>query len=122
MKRTGPTTEITRKLIRLLEKTSVTQKNNIWKTVAGLVSKPRRQRASVNVQKLGRLSRKFAKKTMLIPGKILSGGILATPINVAALEYSENAKQKIKAAKGNAWTLPELLESKIKPSEIVIVK
>lgn len=122
MKRTGPTKESTRLLIRKLEKASVTQKNRLWKTVADQVAKPRRERVSINVQKLEKLSEKFGKKTLLVAGKVLAGGNMTKAVSVAAMEYSELGKQKIKTMKGNAWTLNELLESKIKPSDIVIVK
>ncbi|MFH0954952.1 MAG: 50S ribosomal protein L18e [Candidatus Micrarchaeota archaeon] len=122
MKRTGPTKEATRMLIRQLEKASVCQKRALWKTIAQQIGKPRRERCAINVQKLEKLSQKFAKKTMVVPGKVLAAGNLTKPISVAALEYSELGRQKIKSMKGNAWTLEELLESKVKPSEIVIVK
>ncbi len=122
MKRTGPTKMALRQLIRRLQKASVERKQAIWKTVAGILLKPTRQRPSANLAKLEYLNAKLGDKILLVPGKVLAGGTLSKKVRVAAFEFSAAAKQKIADNKGNAWTLAELVESKLTPSDMVIVK
>ena len=121
MKTTGPTNLQTQKVIAALEKAGRKRKQKIWLDVARLLAKPRRARASVNVWKLSRLAKKFRGKIFLVPGKILGQGAVEGKITAAALEFSGSAKKAL-AEKGEALTLPELLEKKIEPKEIMIVK
>lgn len=109
-------------LARLLEKTSIERKQAIWKMVAEMLEKPSRQRAALNLSKLDRLAKKFGGKTFLVPGKVLATGILSEKITVAALDYSKNAQKKIVAAHGKGISLSELVASKEKASNIMIVK
>jgi len=67
------------------------------------------------------LGKKFGKKFLLVPGKVLGQGEIEESVNVIALEFSETAKKKI-GEKGKAIGLLEALEQKIKASDIVIVK
>jgi len=109
-------------LARLLEKAGIERKQAIWKTVAEMLEKPRRQRAALNLSKLDRLAKKFKGKILLVPGKVLGTGILNEKIAVAAYEYSHSAQKKIASAHGKSVSLAELVESKEKPSNIMIVK
>ena len=109
-------------LARLLEKAGVERKQAIWKTVAEMLQKPRRQRAALNLSKLERLARQFKGKILLVPGKVLGTGTLNEKATVAAFEFSQNAKKKVVAAHGKTVSLAELVQSGEKPGNIVIVK
>jgi large subunit ribosomal protein L18e len=109
-------------LIRRLEKAGIERKQAIWKTVAEMLEKPSRQRAAVNLSKLERLAKRFKEKTFLVPGKVLGTGILNEKILVAAYQYSASARKKIGAVHGKSLSLAELLESKEKPGNIMLVK
>lgn len=122
MKRTGPTKRSTRMLVRLLEKTGVERKQAIWKTVAEMLEKPRRQRATLNLSKLDRLAKQFKGKILLVPGKVLGTGTLNEKATVAAFEFSQSAGKKIGAVHGKTVSLAELVQSREKPANIVIVK
>ncbi|MBS3062108.1 MAG: 50S ribosomal protein L18e [Candidatus Diapherotrites archaeon] len=122
MKRTGPTKPSTKELIRRLEKESISRKETIWRTISRLLEAPSRGSIAVNVGKLGLLSKKFPKKVLLVPGKILGTGALDAPITVCGYEFSESAVKKIEKAKGKALTIPQLLESKEKIAQIMLVK
>lgn len=118
MKRTGPTKEKTKKLISLLKKEG--KKKKLWKEVADRISSPRRKRLSVNLWKLEKLSGKFQNKTFLVTGKVLGKGEITKELNVAALEFSEKAKTKIKEKNGKALSLEEAV--KIDAKELMLVK
>ena len=118
MKRTGPTKEKTKKLISFLKKEGKNKK--IWKEVADRINAPRRKRLSINLWKIEKLSNKFQNKTFLVTGKVLGKGELTKQLNVAALEFSETAAEKIKAKNGKVLSLEEAI--KIDAKELMLVK
>lgn len=122
MRKTGPTKLSTRKLIRELEAKAQKSNQKIWREIARILSRPARLRAKINLFKLEKLSQRFDGKTFLIVGKVLATGDLTKKINIIALSYSGNAKQKIHSMKGNAMTLNEIVSKEIKPSEVMLVK
>jgi len=121
LKKKGPRNEAVKEAIVLLEKAGRKEKQALWKDVAKRLGKPRRNRASVNLWKLDALNEKLGKKFLLVPGKVLGTGMLEKPLNVIALEFSETARKKI-AEKGRVMSIADVLEEKIKPSEVAIVK
>ncbi|MFH1224762.1 MAG: 50S ribosomal protein L18e [Candidatus Diapherotrites archaeon] len=122
MKRTGPTKESTRHTIVALDKCGKERKEDVWRTLAEMLSCSSRARASKNLWELSKLSKKAAGKFMVVPGKVLGTGDAAEGMRVAALEFSESARKKIEAAKGKAVSLGELVKEKVKKSEILIAK
>jgi large subunit ribosomal protein L18e len=118
MKRTGPTKEKTKKTIFLLKKEG--KKKKLWKEVVKRISAPRRKRININLWKLEKLAEKFQNKTLLVTGKVLGKGRISKSLNIAALEFSDKAKEKITAAKGKALSLEEA--TKEKASELILVK
>ena len=122
MKKTGPTRLSTRKLIREMQKKAKKSKQKIWRAIAVTLSKPARQRPSINLYKLEKLATRFDGKNFIIAGKVLASGEITKKISVIAFHYSKQAKQKIEAKKGNAMTLQEAMQKDIKPSEMMIVK
>ncbi len=119
VKRTGPTNVHLRKLIRFLEKVSNQNKVRIWKYVAELLSKPTRQRVEVNVGKINRLTKEG--DTVVVPGKVLGGGILDHKVVVAAWRFSEQARKKIIKAGGEAISIEELVQRNPKGSFVKII-
>ena len=108
----GSTNPETRKLIVELKKT----KSPSWLSVAEKLERPRRKNKAVNVWKLN----KFTKEgdTVVVPGKVLSFGEIDHKITVAALCFSEKAKEKIK----NTMTIKELMQKNKKGSKIMILQ
>ena len=48
---------------------------------------------------------------MVVPGKVLSDGVVADKLQVAAFTFSSQARAKIEAQGGKCFTLEELMEN-----------
>ena len=106
MKRTGPTNHQLNKLLQDLESKAL--ESSFWKRIMSDLRKPSRQRRTVNVYKID----KYAKDgdTIIVPGKVLSLGSLSKKVNVAALNFSTEAKDKITKAQGKVLSIHDLLQ------------
>lgn len=106
-------------LIMELKKTSKENDVAIWKRVATDLEGPTSRRPAVNLSKID----KFAKddETVLVPGKILSMGLLNKKITVAAYSFSEQALEKIKQSGSKAITISELAKKNPKGSKVRIL-
>jgi len=62
----------------------------------------------VNVYKIDKYARDG--ETILVPGKVLSVGNLNKKVDVAALTFSAEAKEKINQAQGRALSITELFK------------
>ena len=91
-------------------------KANWAKAVAKTLSKSRRNRPQVN---LSRINRYATDETIIVPGKVLGTGIFDKKVTVAALEFSNTAREKINST-GKAVSIPELIKSK--PSKVRVLK
>jgi large subunit ribosomal protein L18e len=114
-KRTGPTNMHMRSLITELRKTKVP----IWKDVAEKLAAPRRKRVAVNVGEINLYVKEG--ESVVVPGIVLSNGVLDKPVNIAAWRFSLAAVEKIHNAKGEALTIKELLKKNPKGSKIRIM-
>ncbi len=119
MKRTGPTNIILRRTIRLLRKAARANKARIWRAVAEWLETPRRQRVAVNISKINRYTQ--ANDIVVVPGKVLGAGRLDHPVTVAAIAFSEQALQKIRAAGGRAIHILQLIEENPRGSRVKII-
>ena len=106
MRRTGPTNQLLKDTIKLLEKRS--RERPIWGRVAELLSKPTRERPAVNVSKINRYA--SDGDIVIVPGKVLGAGNISKKVTVAAFSFSAKAAEKIKAAGGRVLTLREAVE------------
>jgi len=117
VKRTGPTNYQLRMLIEEIKDKAV--ESRFWKRINQDLSKPSRQRRTVNLYKINR----YAKdgETVIIPGKVLSLGELDKKVNVVALSFSAEARQKIIDAKGETLSINELLQKNPKGEKVRIL-
>jgi len=118
-KRTGPTDPNLVDLINNLKKKSAETKTALWKTVAERLEKPRRQRATINLSKINRHTR--TNDIVVVPGSVLSSGSLEHSVTIAALKFSEGAKEKIQATNSKTLSIQELLDSKHEAKKIKII-
>lgn len=118
-KKTGPTDLNLVELINKLKKKSAETNISLWKTVAKKIESPRRRRAAVNLSKINRFTK--TNDIVIIPGSVLSSGDLKHKITIAALKFSEGAKEKINSANSKIITLEELLESGLEVSKMKII-
>jgi len=107
VKRTGPTNPNLKELIHSLKKLSLEKKVKIWKRIALDLEKPTRQRRQVNIYNINKSTKD--NEIAIIPGKVLSDGELTKKITVAALNFSEKAKEKINKA-GKAISIQDLMK------------
>ncbi len=119
MKRTGPTNEHTRKLIVDLRKESASQKAAFWSRIAEDLEFPTRKRRVVNLSKLNRFTK--ANETVIVPGKVLGSGTIEHGVVIAALAFSNNAKERIEQAKGKCLTIAELIKQNPKGKDVRII-
>lgn len=115
----GPSNPNVASLIIELRKASISNEAPIWRTISKRLQKPRRNRSAVNVSKINRHSSN--DDIVLVPGKVLGSGNLEHSVTVAALSFSEGAKQKIENAKGRILTISDLLNEIPKGSGVKIL-
>lgn len=81
----------------LVETINSAKKNEKWKEIAEILTYPRRKKRYLNLGQLNKLVESGEK--IVVPGKILSQGILDKKIKLSAFSFSEEAKEKLKEAK-----------------------
>lgn len=104
MKNQTKTNEKLVSLIKELKTHSASQKSNFWKKIAIELEKPTRKSISVNLSHINKHIKD--KEIALIPGKVLGTGDYEKTNEVAALQFSDSAKIKIK----NKLTIHELFK------------
>ncbi len=119
MKPTGPTNLVLKELINELRTQGYKENINFMVNLAKELETARRRRAEVNISKLERVCKE--KETVVVPGKVLSSGILTKPLTVAALSFSAAAKEKIKKADGKVITIKELIKKNPKGTKVRLV-
>jgi len=119
MKKTGTTNENLKGLLTDLKKSSYSQEAKIWKRVASDLEKSSRQRRVVNLSRLSRFTKD--KETIVVPGKVLGAGAIGHSIVIAALSFSNTAKEQIEKANGKCITINELLKQNPKGKDVKVM-
>jgi large subunit ribosomal protein L18e len=115
MKRTGPTNQELEILIDELRQLSLSERAPFWKRIATDLAKPTRQRRAVNLSRINRYAK--SNETVVIPGKVLGTGDPNEKITVAAWQFSQSAKEKLK----NNLTIKELMKKNPKAKKLKII-
>lgn len=107
MRKTGPTNYQLKLLLTELE--LKVGANHFWRRIFDELKKPSRQRRTVNLYKID----KFAQEgeIIVVPGKVLSLGTISKKVEVAAVNFSTEAKRKILEAKGKVLSIHDLLQN-----------
>ncbi len=95
-------------LINDLKKVSSENDAGIWKRIAYDLSKSTRQRRIVNLSKISRYCTE--DEVIVVPGKVLGSGELNKKLTIAAYQFSDQAREKIKEAKGTSLDISELIK------------
>ena len=103
----GATNYQLQELLKLVESKSLQSK--LWNRIFNDLKKSSRQRKQVNLYKIDKYAREG--ETVIVPGKVLSLGNLNKKVNVAAINFSKDAAEKIKNAEGKVLTIKELIEN-----------
>ncbi len=106
-------------LIDELLKAAAEKKAPVWKFVAEKLSAPRRMQVVVNVSKIERYAKQG--EFVLVPGKVLGSGKITKSVKVAALNFSETARQKVLEAGGECLNIKELMSLNPEGSNVRIL-
>ena len=102
-------------LIQEIKENASKQESGFWKRIGKELEKSRRNRREVNIERLEKHTKD--KETIIVPGKVLGDGEINHDIAVAALQFSEKAKEKIK----KTMTIKELLKENPKGKGVRII-
>jgi large subunit ribosomal protein L18e len=119
MKRSKSTNAVLLELIEELLKKSREDDARIWRDIAGRLSKASQLRAEVNISDIARHTKD--KDIIAVPGKVLGAGEINHKVTAAALNFSAQAREKIKAAGGKCLSLRELMNSPPKGGKVRIM-
>jgi large subunit ribosomal protein L18e len=119
VKRTGPTNPLLVALVEKIRKKSFEEESDFLKDLAKKLNKPRRKRVEVNLIHLERHTKKDEK--IVVPGVVLGYGNISKPLTIYAWKFSKNAEDKIKASKGKALSIEELMEKNPKGTKTRIM-
>lgn len=95
-------------LIRELKTLAIKEEKPLWKRIATELEKPTRQKREVNVFTIE--STALEGETIIVPGKVLGNGAISKKVTVAALDFSEGAKEKIASNKGETISIEALMK------------
>jgi len=107
-------------LIKILKEKAYQEETPLWKDLARRLEKPTRQRAEVNISRINRHS--SDDEVVLVPGKVLGSGALDHKVQVAALDFSQQAEEKITSAGGKCLYITLLMEENPQGSGIKIIE
>jgi len=93
VRRTGPTNYVLRITIDELRKASARKGAAVWRYVAEILSRSSRARVAVNLSKISRYASEG--EVVVVPGKVLGGGVLSKRVTIAAAHFSKAAIEKI---------------------------
>jgi len=113
--KTGTTNIHVENLIKEIKINASKQDSGFWKRIGKELEKSRRNRREINIERLENHTKD--KEVIIVPGKVLGDGELTHDITVAALQFSEKAKEKIK----KTMTIKELLKENPKGKGVRII-
>jgi large subunit ribosomal protein L18e len=93
---------------------------NIWRDISKRLERPTRNYAEVNLSKINRLT--IEDNTIIVPGKVLGAGNIEHRVTVAALNFSNNAMEKIVKKGGSCLTIEQLASENPSGSGIKIMQ
>ena len=94
--------------MKMLRRASKSSRANIWLTTSKYLSKSVSRKRKVNVGKISNVTNK--DEVVLVPGKVLGGGVVSHRIVVGAYSFTKSASDKIKNAGGEVLSIPVFVE------------
>ena len=107
-------------LIASLKEKAYQEKTALWKDLAGRLERPTRKQAEVNISQINRHT--SPDELVLVPGKVLGSGVIEHKVQIAALDFSKRAVEKIIAAGGECLEISQLMEKNPTGSGIRIIE
>lgn len=99
------------RLINLIEdlRERAEEEGGVWNELASRLDAPSRSRAEVNVSKIERYADE--DESVVVPGKVLGGGLVSKSVEVVAFDFSSSARDKIADAGGETKNLDEFVDN-----------
>ena len=119
MKKRKPSNPFLADLIEELSNKGYKDKNKFLLALAKKLKKPANIRAEVNLSRINRHTKDG--DTIVVPGKVLSSGILEKKLTIACFKSSEKAQKKIKDSGSSIPTIKELIEKNPKGSNVKFI-
>lgn len=104
----------------LAETIELAIKNSQWIKIAKLLSSPSRKYSSINLSEID--SKTSTGDTILIPGKVLSGGDITKKLRICAFSISKPALEKLKKTKSEFAPIIEELKKNPKAEGLKIIR
>ena len=86
----------------------LSQDRPVWKALGKGLNRPGRSGYKVNLYRIEKHAK--GKETIIVPGVVLGSGEVTKARNVAALKFSESARQKLEKAGGRCLSIRELMK------------
>lgn len=103
----------------IVETIFLAKKNKKWIKIANILSRPRRLKISVNLERIEKESKEG--DSIVVPGKVLGSGIITKKIRIAALSFSHEAEKRLKNKKCELETLKREIEINPKAEGVKIL-
>ena len=94
--------------IKMLRHASKSSGAKTWLRTSKYLNKSISRKSKVNVGKISHVTKE--DEVVLIPGKVLGGGVVSHRIVVGAYTFTKSASDKIKNAGGEVLSIPIFLE------------
>lgn len=104
----------------LVETVIEAKKNKKWLQIADILSRPRRMKTVLNLDQIDKESKEG--DTIVVPGKVLGQGDATKRIRIVALQFSEEARKKLKDKKCEVISLKEEIEKNKEARGVKILK
>ena len=104
----------------LVETILLAKKNSKWIEIASILSRPRRKQKNLNLDLIEKNMK--SGKIIVVPGKVLSLGKITKKIKIAAVGFSEKAKEKLLKNGCEIILLKEEIKKNKEAKNIQIIK
>ncbi len=96
------------------------KKHNEWMEVANIISGPTRKKPTVNLEKINEQAKEG--DIIVVPGKVLGFGDIDKKLKIVALDFSQEAKEKLKEKKCIISSLRNEIQENPKARGVKIIK
>lgn len=96
------------------------KKKSKWLEVIGIIAGPKSLYSKINLDEIKNKAEE--KKTIVIPGKVLSMGEIKKKLKIVALNFSETAKEKLINSGCEVLSISKEIESNPEAKNIQIIK
>lgn len=104
----------------IVETVLAARKNSSWKRVAEILASPRKNHAEKNLDEINKEAKE--NETLVVPGKVLSVGIVDKKLSIAAVSFSKGAEEKIVKAGGKVSNILEEIKKNPDAKNIKILE